>query len=305
MNAEPVPDAPSVALAGAGAGNVDNGAHRYRLTFVTADGETDGGAISAAATVVDKTVNGKVSLSNLPLGGSFVTARKLYRTAAAGSSYFLVATIADNTTTVYVDNIADASLGVGVPATNTTSDPYLADLLTRARQHLENKFGRAFLTQTWRLTLDRFPYGVFSDYADGYARDYGQGHVSAYSSCRGDTIQLPMPNLQSVTSITYIDGNGAQTLPTSVYDVDTDAFPGRVVLKFGQSWPGTRAQRNAVVITFVAGYVSPALVPANWKAAVRLLIGHWHDNPDGSELPSTLAESVDEEMSPDRYYEIA
>src|SRR4051812_29586306 len=98
-NGESAPTAPTVALAGAGAGNVDNGAHRYRATFVTADGETDGGEISDIATVADKTVNGKVSVTAIPLGGSRVTQRKLYRTTAGGSSYFLVTTIADNTTT--------------------------------------------------------------------------------------------------------------------------------------------------------------------------------------------------------------
>src|SRR3989344_5689951 len=67
---EPAPVAPTVALASpAVAGNVDNGAHRYLVTFVTADGETEAGAISAAVTVADKTVNGKVELTAIPFGG--------------------------------------------------------------------------------------------------------------------------------------------------------------------------------------------------------------------------------------------
>jgi uncharacterized phiE125 gp8 family phage protein len=299
-NVEPAPDAPTVALGGAGAGNVDNGAHRYRFTFVTSAGETDGGAISSSVTVVDKTANGRVALSNIPVGGTAVTARNLYRTTAGGSNYFLVAQLADNTTTVYVDNIADASLGAGVPVTNTTYDADLADLLARARQHLENAFGRAFLTQTWRVTLDQFPCG-------GIAFEPHQYHTSRRSY--GDTILLPMPVLQSVTSITYVDGAGAvQTLPTSVYDVDTDHFPGRVVLKYGQMWPIPRAQRNAVVITFVAGFASPALVPATWRAALKLLIGHWHNNADDGEVSVRVRESpesVDALMWPDRYLEVA
>jgi hypothetical protein len=71
-NLEPVPDAPTCALAGLGAGNVDNGAHRYRVVFVTADGKTDGGVISGAVTVVDKTVTVDRA-HNIPLGGSRVT----------------------------------------------------------------------------------------------------------------------------------------------------------------------------------------------------------------------------------------
>ncbi len=52
------------------------------MTFVTADGETDGGDVSASLTVADKAVNGQVTVSNIPVGGSAVTSRKLYRTAA-------------------------------------------------------------------------------------------------------------------------------------------------------------------------------------------------------------------------------
>src|SRR3990167_1117639 len=87
---EPAPPAPTAALASpAAAGNVDNGAHRYLVTFVTADGETDAGAVSAAVTVADKTVNGQVSLTAIPVGGTAVTSRKVYRTVAAGATYLL------------------------------------------------------------------------------------------------------------------------------------------------------------------------------------------------------------------------
>jgi uncharacterized phiE125 gp8 family phage protein len=276
VNAEPAPDAPTVALAGSGAGNVDNGAHRYRVTFVTVDGETDGGTISSAVTVADKTVNGKVSVTAIPLGGSQVTSRKLYRTAANGSAYLLLTTIADNTTTSYTDNTADASLGAGVPTTNTTGDPELLDLLKVARQHLENRFGRAFLTQTWRLTLGRFP-------------------------CI-DTIELPMPVLVSVTSLSYVDANGAtQTMSAGDYSVDTDHFPGRIVLGYGKTWPSTRCQENAVTIVFIAGYASAALVPMNWKHALKLQIEEWYEHG----VSDAVANGVDSLMWPDRYLEVA
>src|SRR4051812_13250132 len=103
-NLEPVPDAPSAVLAGLGAGTVDNGAHRYRVVFVTGDGKTDGGTISDVITVIDKTVNGKIAVTNIPLGGSRVVARELYRTKAGLDNFFLVTTLADNATTTYTDN---------------------------------------------------------------------------------------------------------------------------------------------------------------------------------------------------------
>ena len=42
-------------LAGAGVGNVDNGAHSYVVTFGNENGETEAGDASNAVNVVDKT----------------------------------------------------------------------------------------------------------------------------------------------------------------------------------------------------------------------------------------------------------
>jgi hypothetical protein len=123
------PDAPgavTVALAGAGAGNVDNGDHKYKVTLVTSEGETAGGTASATVTVVDKTVNGKVAVSAIPTGNpSVVLYRKLYRSKVGDlTTFFLLATITDNTTTTYTDNTADASLGAAVPTVDA-SVPFL------------------------------------------------------------------------------------------------------------------------------------------------------------------------------------
>ena len=105
------PTACTGALAGAGAGNVDDGTHKYKVTYVNDAGETDLGAVSNTVTVVDKSSDGKVSLTGIPVSGSSsVIARKIYRTKAGGSDYYLLATISDNTTTIYTDNTADASL---------------------------------------------------------------------------------------------------------------------------------------------------------------------------------------------------
>ena len=248
---EPAPTAPTVALAGTGAGNVENGAHRYRVTFVTADGETDGGTISAAVTVADKTVNGKVALTAIPLGGSAVTSRKLYRTAAGGSTYLLLATLADNTTTTYTDNIADASLGAAAPSTNTTEDPLLSALILAAREHVEAFTRRALVTQTWDLKLDGFP----------------------------SVIRVPRPPLQSITSISYIDSNGAtQTWAAANYSVDTSSQPGRIEPAYGISYPTLRGVPNAVTIRFVAGYGAAAAVPQSVKQAILLFVAHLYEN---------------------------
>lgn len=95
-------------------------------------------------------------------------------------------------------------------------------------------------------------------------------------------IELPRPPLASVTSIVYIDADGAsQTMATSVYQVDAKSTPGRVKLKFGQSWPVTRDDYNAVAVTYVAGYgVAASSVPHPLRQAIQTLVVHWYDNRD-------------------------
>jgi hypothetical protein len=109
------------------AGLVDSGTHSYKITFVTADGEGD---VSPASNVVTTVVatDGQVALTAIPVSpSSEVTARNIYRTAAGGSVYKLVAQIANNTATTYTDNIADVALGATAPTISTI--PTYSDLV--------------------------------------------------------------------------------------------------------------------------------------------------------------------------------
>jgi len=108
--------------------------------------------------------------------------------------------------------------------------------------------GRALLTQTWDMKLDAFPDD-------------------------GEPIQIPLPPLQSITSITYVDGEGAtQTFDSANYAVDVASQPGVISLAYGASWPVTRDQRNAVTIRFVAGYGAAAAVPAPIKDGIKMQV---------------------------------
>ncbi len=100
------------------AGNL-NGTYHYQVTYINGTGETIGSYSSAAVAPV----NQQVDLTNIPTDSATtrgITGRKIYRTKAGGSAYFLVTTINDDTTTTYTDNLADASLGAAIPTTNTT-----------------------------------------------------------------------------------------------------------------------------------------------------------------------------------------
>lgn len=272
---ELAPVALTAALAGLGAGNLSNGGYRYIVTFVTADGETEGGDISAAVTVADNSANGQVALSSIPLGGSAVTARKIYRTVADGSNYLLLATISDNTTSTYNDNIADGSLGATAPTVNTTEDPYLVSLLKAARLHIEDVIKRKLITQTVKLYLDKFPARAF--------------------------FELPLPPVQSVTSLQYIDQDGTtQTLSTDAYQASINRHRAAIRLNEGYTWPETDDALETVIVTMVVGYGDArANVPAPIKHAILLLAGHYYNQREsvifglvGTEVPQGIASLV-------------
>lgn len=242
-NLEPAPSALTATLiAPVAAGNVDNGAHRYAVTFVTADGETQAGTVSNAVTVADKTVNGKVSLTAIPTGGSTVTSRKIYRTTAGGSTYLLLTTIADNSTTTYTDNTADASLGAGAPSSNTTGDAAVSRLIKAMREHAEKTCHRALISQKWRLSLDRFPCG-------------GNGFTGLTDWTRAYEIVLPMPKLLTVTKVAYVATDGSTVeLATDDYQVDAESEPGLILPAYGTTWPATKEVPNAVTVEYTCGY---------------------------------------------------
>lgn len=150
-----------------------------------------------------------------------------------------------------------------------SDDDYLQTLVDAAAGLAEERLGRALVTQTWRLSLDAFPLGVCG------------------------AIELPRPPLQEVKSITYVGTNGdAQTVDPSLYVVDTDAEPGRVVPKPGAWWPCPQAIPGVVKVTYTAGYGDgPDDVPRAIRQGMLLLIGHWYANRE-SVVTGTIATEV-------------
>ena len=130
--------------------------------------------------------------------------------------------------------------------TADSEDNYIRGLIKVARSRVETDTKRALVTQTWDEFFDGFP-GT-------------------------DTFELTLPPVASITSVTYLDGDGAsQTLGTSVYELDGTQWPGAVRLKWDQDWPVTRSIHKAVTVRFIAGEAVTA-VPESAKHAVKLLI---------------------------------
>jgi hypothetical protein len=124
LNFSPVqlPNSGSVALVTTGSGNLSNGAYQWFVTFVTALGETN---CYYLGTLTIDASHKQVTCTIPTSSDSRVTQRKLYRTKVGGSNFqaYYLATVADNVTTTYTDNIADTSLTVlgGYYQINTTT----------------------------------------------------------------------------------------------------------------------------------------------------------------------------------------
>lgn len=93
-----------------------SGQYNYKTTYVNSNlVESDVGPISS--TFVISSTSGQNTLSVIPIAPqSFgVNQRYLYRTSGTGTTFYRLATLADNTTTTYTDNTPDSSLGAAAP----------------------------------------------------------------------------------------------------------------------------------------------------------------------------------------------
>ena len=111
------PSSAPTAAVGTATGLLDNAAaYGYKVTYVTAFGETDPSSAATVTTTSTRSVN----LTAIPVSqDGNVTGRKIYRTVGGGSSYLLLATLDDNTTTTYADIAADDDLGAAAPTLNS------------------------------------------------------------------------------------------------------------------------------------------------------------------------------------------
>lgn len=138
---------------------------------------------------------------------------------------------------------------------STAEDALLAIYIQAAREACEQIIGRPLITQTIARVSDDWP--------------------------DDDDIELLRAPVQSITSITYLDADGAsQTASTALYTLDNadEHGPAWVLLQDGQTWPTLGDYGNAVTVTFVAGYGAASSVPAAIKQWILLAVAHMFEN---------------------------
>lgn len=166
--------------------------------------------------------------------------------------------------------LAEARLHLKLDANNDSppthpDDDLVSALITAAREHVEEWLGIALVKRTIKEQFDDFPSG-------------------------GENIVLHRYPVQSVTSITYTDTDGnAQTWASSNYSVDVNGHPPVVYEAYNKNYPATRDIRNAVTVTYVAGFDdsgdSPQIhggVPKDIVAAMKLIIGDLYEHREAA-----------------------
>jgi uncharacterized phiE125 gp8 family phage protein len=135
--------------------------------------------------------------------------------------------------------------------TVSSQDSIISGYITAARIAAEDFMRRALVKQTHQLKLDAFRW----------------------------TLELPVSPLRSVSSIQYVDWQGAtQIVPAADYRVDAYSEPPRITPIFGGIWPVTQAVINAVTVNHVAGHALPFTANAGTDALT--CAGHGYANGD-------------------------
>jgi uncharacterized phiE125 gp8 family phage protein len=130
----------------------------------------------------------------------------------------------------------------GIATADTSYDALITRMIASERSFVEKYCGIRIVTQTIVAKCD-----AFCDFA-----------------------RLPFGPVQSISSVTYVDVDGAtQTLATSVYEVRADNLQASMVLKYNQVWPTTQVG-SRITVTAVVGYAS---VPSDIVSAILLRIG--------------------------------
>jgi len=171
----------------------------------------------------------------------------------------------------------------------TADDTVLTDMIVDAREFVEHISGIALVTQSWRLSLDRWPDGG-TPWWDGVK----QTAISELHG-RNQSLELPVWPLQTVDTVTVFgDDNVAVTVNIAqIFDVDTYSNPGRLTLRTGSTWPIALRNSNAIQVQYTSGYGATAsTVPGPLKRAIKALVGYMYSHRgDGCDAGDAYQES--------------
>jgi hypothetical protein len=260
LNIFGVPDPmtpPTAALAGAGAGNVDNGVHCYAYSYVSATGAdtfpTAAYGIFTTVTVVDNTMDGQVMVTAPPGGDPRITGTIFFRTLAGTdcamvdpySNFFQMTSLGTDGGTI-IDNSSDASINFPYNTPYAFGDNY------NATQGIKVGSGGSYLI-------------IGADAGISLSNAFFPGAANSLIVTNLGTKLLNVPFPADATQ--FFNGTGAFSTPTPYLSGTTGSVSGGLTL--GTCDTGTATVTGATTgMTAVASPVTDPGTGAIWNAWV-------------------------------------
>jgi len=144
---------------------------------------------------------------------------------------------------------------------DTTDDTLIESIIESARKKAEDYCNRAFIDQSWTLSLNHSP-GI---------------------------INIPKGYLDSITSINIVSDLGVSTLQAStIYQTETGEN-GLIMLESGNSWTSSTRPRGEMVIIFKAGYGALVTdIPEGLKTGIKQIAAYLYENRESTEVPKLI-----------------
>jgi uncharacterized phiE125 gp8 family phage protein len=147
---------------------------------------------------------------------------------------------------VHALTLAEVKAHLRIEQDDETEDTLLSALIQAAREYVE-RTGHFLVSRQWTMTLDEFPAGP---------------------------VEIRRTPVREVLSVTYDGYTEIEEFQTSLSSSDES----RVSFAMGGAWPDTDGSMGGIVVTFTAGYESPADVPQLLKQGMLLYIGDLYEH---------------------------
>ncbi len=148
--------------------------------------------------------------------------------------------------------LTEAKAHLNIPSAITDWDDLITVQIEAARIYVEQYSSQHLITQTVQEYFSEFP-------------------------C--DWIELSRFPISSITHVKYTDTNHTQQEWDSAnYVQDKVSRYGRIAPKPNKTWPTNDDSLNSIEIEYVTGYGTAADVPAHFKQAILLTVGHMFEN---------------------------
>lgn len=155
-------------------------------------------------------------------------------------------------------SLGEAKEHLRIAADVAEDDFYVAGLIAAARRMIESRIGAATTATRWTARLARLGCG----------------------SCCSAGLALPMPPLlldaEHPIEFVHRAADGTKTvIDQAAYLVDDESWPAVVRPRAG--WPGVCCD-SWVSVSFWAGYRRAEEIPAQIRAALKMLVATWYEN---------------------------